>query len=381
MKARRVEKVLVTGGAGFIGSHTVDALIAKGYEVSVLDNLEAQVHGRITRPPQYLTKDAVFVRGKMQDRESVKKVVLDADAVIHLAAMVGVGQSMYQVERYVDANTRGTSVLLDILTNEDHDVKKVVVASSMSIYGEGKYRCEKCSLDVFPSLRPEKQLDEKVWEHMCPHCGAPMVPVATDESKPLQPTSVYAQSKRHQEEMSLLIGETYGIPAVALRYFNVYGSRQALSNPYTGACAIFSNRILNRKPPYIFEDGSQLRDFIHVRDVAQANLLALESTSADYMALNIGTGKPITILDLANTLIQLYGFDLNPEIPGSYRKGDIRHCYADVTKAAERTGFEAKIGLKEGLLELSRWAKEHGWGAADLFDRALEELKQKGLSK
>jgi len=208
-----------------------------------------------------------------------------------------------------------------------------------------------------------------------------MVPVATDESKPLQPTSVYAQSKRHQEEMSLLIGETYGIPAVALRYFNVYGSRQALSNPYTGACAIFSNRILNRKPPYIFEDGSQLRDFIHVRDVAQANLLALESTSADYMALNIGTGKPITILDLANTLIQLYGFDLNPEIPGSYRKGDIRHCYADVTKAAERTGFEAKIGLKEGLLELSRWAKEHGWGAADLFDRALEELKQKGLSK
>jgi len=381
MKARGVESVLVTGGAGFIGSHTVDVLLAEGYGVTVLDNLEPQVHGRIKRPPGYLTKDAAFVRGTMQDRALVKKLVLNSDAVIHLAAMVGVGQSMYQVERYIDANTRGTSVLLDVLANEDHGVKRMVVASSMSIYGEGKYRCENCHVDVFPRLRPEKQLDEKRWEHMCPQCGAPMVPVATDESKPLQPTSVYAQSKRHQEEMSLLIGETYGISVVALRYFNVYGSRQALANPYTGACAIFSNRILNRKPPYIFEDGKQVRDFIHVRDVAQANLLAIESTSADQMVLNIGTGKPTSILGLANTLIQLYGFDVKPEIPGSYRKGDIRHCFADVTKAAERLGFQAKIGLEEGLSELSQWAKDQGWGAADLFDRALGELKQRGLSK
>jgi len=381
MKARRVESVLVTGGAGFIGSHTVDVLLAKGYGVTVLDNLEAQVHGRIRKPPPYLTRDAAFVRGSVQDRGLVKKLVLKADAVIHLAAIVGVGQSMYQVERYVDANTRGTSVLLDVLANEDHGVKKMVVASSMSIYGEGKYRCQKCEIDVFPSLRPEKQLDENKWEHMCPQCGSPVVPVATDESKPLQPTSVYAQSKRHQEEMSLLIGETYGIPAVALRYFNVYGSRQALSNPYTGACAIFSNRVLNRKPPYIFEDGNQVRDFIHVTDIAQANLLALESTSADYMALNIGTGKPTSILDLANALIQLYGYDMKTEIPGTYRKGDIRHCFADVTKAAKHLRFEAKTGLNEGLLELSHWAKEQGWGATDLFDRALEELKQRRLSK
>jgi len=381
MKAKGVENVLVTGGAGFIGSHTVDALITKGYKVTVLDNLEPQVHGTGTKPPGYLTSEAIFIRGSMQDRELVKEVVLNADAVIHLAAMVGVGQSMYQVERYVDANTRGTSILLDVLANEDHGVKRLVVASSMSIYGEGEYRCEKCRVDVFPRLRPKKQLDEKKWEHICPDCSTPMVPVATDESKPLQPTSVYAQSKRHQEEMTLLIGETYGVPAVALRYFNVYGSRQALSNPYTGACAIFSNRILNRKPPYIFEDGHQLRDFIHVKDVAEANVLALEKTSADQVALNVGTGKPTSILDLANTLIKLYGADLNPEILGTYRKGDIRHCFADVSKASDQLGFRAKIGLKDGLLELSRWAEEQGWGAADLFDKALEELKQKGLSK
>ena len=381
MKARGVDNVLVTGGAGFIGSHTVDELITKGYNVTVLDNLEPQVHCEQTKPPQYLAREAVFVKGSIQNREAVERVALTADAVIHLAAMVGVGQSMYQVERYVDTNTRGTSVLLDVLANEDHGVKKLVVASSMSIYGEGKYHCEKCCAEVFPGLRPEKQLEEKKWEHMCPDCGTPVVPAATDESKPLQPTSIYAQSKRHQEEMALLIGETYGIATVALRYFNVYGSRQALSNPYTGACAIFSSRILNQKPPYIFEDGRQLRDFIHVKDVAQANVLALESTSADYAILNVGTGKPTSILDLANTLIELYGADLNPEIPSTYRKGDIRHCFADVSKASDHLGFRAKIALKEGLLELSRWAEEQGWGASDLFDRALEELKQRGLSK
>jgi dTDP-L-rhamnose 4-epimerase len=379
MKAKGIEKVLVTGGAGFIGSHTVDLLIEKGYDVTILDNLEYQVHeGKI---PEYLNKEAIFIKGDLKDKELIKKIVKDTDAIIHLASAVGVGQSMYQIEKYINYNTYGTALLLDILINEKNNVKKIIVASSMSIYGEGKYYCEKCKENKYPEIRSIEQLEKKIWDPLCPKCKNPLKPLPTDEDKPLMPTSIYAMSKRHQEEMCLLIGKTYGLPVVALRYFNVYGSRQALSNPYTGVCAIFSSRILNNKPPYIFEDGEQKRDFIHVKDIAKANLLALEKNSANYSKINIGTGKPISIKELANLLIEIYGINIKPYISYRYRKGDIRHCFADISRAKNLLEFVPSISIKEGLIELTYWAKEHKWGAIDLFEKSLKELEEKKLAK
>ena len=381
MKAKSIEKVLVTGGAGFIGSHTTDLLIEHDYHVTILDNLEQQVHGTERRLPDYINKNAVFTYGDVLDRELLKKTILEVDAIIHLAAMVGVGQSMYQIERYVDVNTRGTANLLDVLVNSENNVKKLVVASSMSIYGEGKYHCEKCASNVYPGLRNEAQLEKKQWDHFCPTCGYPLTSLPTDEEKPLLSTSIYAMTKHHQEEMCLLMGKTYGIPAVALRYFNIYGSRQALSNPYTGCAAIFTSRILNNKPPYIFEDGNQTRDFIHVKDVAKANLNALEHTNANYQAINIGTGKPLSIKAMAETLTKLYNKpNLKPYVSNEYRKGDIRHCFADTTKAQKLLNFKPTINLQNGLAELADWAKTHGWNAADLFEKTLKELRDKHLA-
>ena len=381
MKAKRIEKILVTGGAGFIGSHTVDLLIKHGYKAIILDNLEPQVHGRQKRKPSYVHRDATFIQHKIQDHSALNKIVQEVDAIIHLAALVGVGQSMYQIDRYIDANTKATATLLNVLAKKEHRVKKLVVASSMSVYGEGKYLCEKCGLEVYPSLRTEQQLKTRQWEQTCTECGTLVKPLPTDEDKPLMPTSIYAQSKRHQEEMCLLIGRTYDIPTVALRYFNVYGSRQSLSNPYTGACAIFTSRILNNNPPYIFEDGNQTRDFIHVKDVAKANLNALEHNRADYQAVNIGTGKPISIKELAETLTKLYNKpNLQPYISNKYRKGDIRHCYADTQKMHKLLDFKPQTSLKEGLAELEEWARTHGWGAVDLFEKALGELRKKKLA-
>jgi dTDP-L-rhamnose 4-epimerase len=381
LNSYNLEKILVTGGAGFIGSHTVDLLLEQGYEVTVLDNLELQVHGKEKDKPDYLNRDATFIKHNIQDRDFLKKLVPEFDAIIHLAALVGVGQSMYQIERYIKGNTEATATLLDILAKEEHDIKKLIVASSMSVYGEGKYYCPKCTTKIYPELRTEKQLKKQQWDHLCPNCGSILKPLPTDEDKPLMPTSIYAQSKRHQEEMCLLIGKTYNIPTVALRYFNVYGSRQSLSNPYTGACAIFTSRILNNKPPYIFEDGHQKRDFIHVKDIAKANLRALEINDGNYNAINIGTGTPISIIELAETLTKLYNKPkLKPHISNEYRKGDIRHCYADTAKAQSLLKFQATTTLQEGLTELSGWAKTHGWDAIDLFEEALQELKAKNLA-
>jgi len=381
VKCKGVEKVLVTGGAGFIGSHSVDLLIEHDYQAIILDKLESQVHGEKAKIPEYVTEDATLIRGDIRDGELLKKTIREVDAVIHLAALVGVGQSMYQVERYVDVNTKGTANLLDALVNEENHVEKFVVASSMSIYGEGKYYCEKCSTNVYPGLRSEAQLKKRQWNHSCPTCGYPLMPLPTDEEKPLLSTSIYAMTKRHQEEMCLLTGKTYGIPTVALRYFNVYGSRQALSNPYTGCAAIFTSRILNNKPPHIFEDGNQTRDFIHVKDVANANLNALEHNNPNYKAINIGTGNSISIKELAETLTKRYNKpDLKPYISNEYRKGDIRHCYADIQRARRLLNFEPCISLEEGLTELAEWAKAHDWGAVDLFEKALKELRERHLA-
>ena len=366
-------KILVTGGAGFIGSHLVDALVAKGDRVTVYDRFEPQVHGK--RKPGYLNPEAEYVRGDMCDRQKFKKILKRVTRVFHEAAAVGVGQSMYQVQHYIEANTLGTAVLLDLLVNERTKVQKLVVASSMSLYGEGSYRCETCGI-LHPPLRGATQLRRGQWELACPHCRRRLSPRPTPEEKQLLPTSIYALSKRHQEEMPLLIGNTYKLPVVALRYFNVYGPRQSLSNPYTGVCAIFSSRIKNERPPLIYEDGLQSRDFVHVDDIVRANLLVMEKKEADYGVLNVGTGKATTILGIAKTLIRLYGETLKPEIVGKYRQGDIRHCFSDISKI-KRLGFSPSVTLEKGLGDLVSWGK--GIRAVDRTEEADRELVQRGL--
>jgi dTDP-L-rhamnose 4-epimerase len=369
------QKILVTGGAGFIGSYIVDELVNKGHEVIIFDNLEPQVHGKEQKIPGYVNKQAEFIKGDIRNREDVKKALQDVEVIMHNAAVVGVGQSMYQIEKYVDVNTRGTALLLDVLANDKHNVKKLIVASSMSIYGEGTYKCESCGV-VYPKLRTEEQLKKHEWQMKCPKCGKGVVAVPTDEDKPLTSTSIYAISKKDQEEMCLVTGKAYGIPTVALRYFNTYGPRQSLNNPYTGVAAIFSSRIKNNNPPLIYEDGLQKRDFIHVNDIVQGNIIALENSNADYKALNVGTGKASSVLDVANVLSKLYKKDLKPIIVNKFRAGDVRDGYADISKIKE-LGFEPSISLEEGMKDLVAWGETVN--AVDKVEAAQEELKEKGL--
>lgn len=371
------KKVLVTGGAGFIGSHLVDALIKEGYSVRVLDNLDPQVHGENRKIPSYLNKEAEFIEGDIRNRDILKKSLKDIEVIFHEAAAVGVGQSMYQIYRYVEVNTLGTANLLDILVNERNKVEKIICASSMSIYGEGKYRCRgNCGI-VYPQIRSEDQLKRKQWEPLCPNCGAILEDLPTDETKPLHPTSIYAITKRDTEELILNFGIAYRLPVVALRYFNVYGPRQALNNPYTGVAAIFSCRLLNNNPPIIYEDGHQKRDFIHVSDVVRANILAMEKKEADYQAINIGTGEPHSILEVAKILIEKINKSVSYEVVGKARKGDIRHCYADIARAKELLGFSPRISFEEGIKDLTDWVATQQ--TTDAFEQAKKELETRGL--
>ncbi|MGD9049953.1 MAG: GDP-mannose 4,6-dehydratase [Anaerolineae bacterium] len=371
------EKILVTGGGGFIGSFLVDALVEQGNEVRSYDALVPQVHGPEQVAPDYLNPDAEFVKGDVRDREALSKALQGVDVVYHLAAAVGVGQSMYQIQYYTDVNTLGGAVLLDLLANTKHQVRKVLVASSMSIYGEGAYECAGCGL-VYPRLRTEAQLKARDWEMKCPHCGRDVRSVPTHEDKPLYPTSIYAITKRDHEEMFISTGLAYGIPAVALRFFNTYGPRQALSNPYTGIAAIFSGRLLNGQPPIIYEDGQQSRDITHVSDIVQGLLLAMDKPEADYQVFNLGTGVPTSVAQVAEMLSQqLTGGRVKSQILNQYRAGDIRHCYADLTKARRLLGFEPKITLQDGMGDLLAWVKEQT--AIDRFDQVEKELAAKEL--
>jgi dTDP-L-rhamnose 4-epimerase len=369
------KKVLVTGGAGFIGSHLVDKLVANGHKVRILDDLEPQVHSGI---PSYICRDAEFVRGDVRNEDDLEQALKGIDIVFHYAAMVGVGQSMYQIQKYTDVNIGGTAKLLERLINTSHQVEKIIVASSMSIYGEGAYRCEECGI-VYPKLRTEAQFEAGEWELFCPKCGTIAQPVPTDEDKPLYPTSVYAVAKRDQEELCLSVGRAYGIPAVALRFFNTYGSRQSLSNPYTGVCAIFLSRIKSNKPPLVFEDGRQARDFVSVHDIVQASILAMNKSEADYESFNVGTGKPVTISEVASTLIELYGKKLEPELTGKYRAGDIRHCYADISKIRSKLKYEPRVDFQSGMKELIAWSETAQFD--DRTQQAQDELRQRKLIK
>lgn len=371
----KLRKILVTGGAGFIGSHLVDGLISKGYKVRVLDNLYKQIHptGKL---PSYFNKKAEFIKGDVTNKKDWLKALKNIDAVIHLAAAVGVGQSMYEIEHYVKVNSLGTALLLDILANQKHTVKKIVVAASMSSYGEGTYKCRKCAV-VRPPLRKEDQLLKKDWELHCPNCGRYIEPIPTSETAKQNSNSIYAIGKKEQEEMVLNIGMAYRIPAVALRYFNVYGTRQSLSNPYNGVVAIFMSRIKNNKPPVINEDGLQARDFIHIQDVTNANIMSLESPRADYQVFNVGGGKPITIKEVALTLIKLYKSKVVPEISFKIRKLDVRHCFADIAKIKKMIGWIPKVQLEDGLKEIIKWSEHEE--AIDRVDFAMKQLEKRGL--
>lgn len=369
---------MVTGGAGFVGSHLVDALLTAGHRVRVLDSLEAQVHGSGDHVPDYLNPEAELVRGSVLDVDAVRGALEGIDVVFHQAALVGVGQSMYDIARYCRVNTGGAGVVLEEIVKRRGHIRKVVVASSMSIYGEGAYRT-RGGEPRYPRLRLRDRLERRAWEMWDAASGTVLEPMPTPETKPLQPTSVYAVTKRDHEELFLSVGYAYKIPTVALRYFNIYGERQALSNPYTGVAAIFGSRVLNGQAPVIFEDGAQSRDFVHVSDVVQANLLALRTDRADYQALNVGTGQPTTIRQVAEAILDALGrADLTPCVLGTFREGDIRHCYADIAQARELLGYTPQVPFADGIPRLVDWVR--GQRAVDRFDQAHRELVERGLA-
>jgi dTDP-L-rhamnose 4-epimerase len=366
---------LITGGAGFIGSHLADKLLSLGHRVRALDNLSDQVHGTKRARPGHLDDDVELVVGDMRDPRAVRRALEGVDAVVHLAAAVGVGQSMYEVASYAGVNQVGTAVLLEALI--ESPVARLVVASSMSVYGEGLYRAPDGRL-VPGRERPLAQLKAHDWEVRGVD-GVPLAPVPTPEEKPPSLVSIYALTKYDQERMALIIGQAYGMPTVALRFFNVFGPRQALSNPYTGVLATFAARLLNDKPPLVFEDGRQQRDFVSVYDVVQACRLALETPEAAGQVLNVGSGRARTVLEVAGALARVMGKeDLEPEITGRYRAGDVRHCVADISRARQVLGFRPLVALEEGLEELAAWLE--GQVATDRVPQARQELDQRGLT-
>jgi dTDP-L-rhamnose 4-epimerase len=366
------ETILITGGAGFIGSHLADELVAAGHRVRALDNLTAQVHGDGEKP-SYLDPEVELVRGDVRDADAVQRALLGVDAVVHLAARVGVGQSMYEIAEYVAVNAQGTGVLLEALL--DQPVRKLVVASSMSVYGEGAY--ESVDGPAFAAERTRTQLERGQWDPLDSR-GRPLRAVPTPETKRPSLSSVYALTKYDQEQLCLIFGAAYDVPTVALRFFNTYGSRQALSNPYTGVLAIFASRLINGKPPLVFEDGCQRRDFVCVADVARACRLALERDGADGQALNVGTGEHATVLDVAARLAHVLDVEIAPQISGKYRAGDIRHCFADVSRARQLLGYEPQVALDDGIADLAEWLE--GQVAHDGVDDAAAELAARGLT-
>src|SRR4051794_2006654 len=366
--------ILITGGAGFIGSHLADELLQRGHRVRALDNLTEQVHGGNSRPA-YLSADVELQVGDVRDADAVARALEGIDAVVHLAARVGVGQSMYELANYTMENSGGTAVLLEALL--DRPVRRLVVASSMSIYGEGAYPTADGRI-VEPAERTREQLERDDWEPRGPE-GEPLAPLPTPESKRPALSSIYALTKYEQERACLIFGAAYEVPTVALRFFNTYGPRQALSNPYTGVLAIFAARLLNERPPLVFEDGLQRRDFVSVADVARAICLALERDEAAGHAVNVGSGESVTVEDVGRRLARTVGKDdLVPQITGDYRAGDIRHCFADISLARELLGFEPSVALDDGMAEIAEWLE--GRVAVDRFDDAGAELAQRGLT-
>ena len=379
---KTAKQILITGGAGFVGSHLADGLLAAGHRVRVLDDLTPQVHQN--GPPDYLSPKVELIQGDVRDPNLLREVLVGVDVIFHFAATVGVGQSMYEISRYMSVNTQGTAELLQAILDtrskpDSGKLDKLIVASSMSIYGEGRYVCADCGQPAFPPVRPVAQLKAGEWELHCTACHGVLKPEPTNESKPSEINSIYALSKRDQEELCLIYGRTYGLPVTALRFFNIYGTRQALSNPYTGVAAIFAARLINGQAPLVFEDGEQMRDFVSVHDIVRANMLAMERPESDDQVINIGCGTPISIRRVAEILAAALGKpELAPVITQKYRAGDIRHCFADLSRARQLLGYEPQVTHEEGFRELAAWLAHQE--AEDKADTMLQELTTYGLT-
>lgn len=378
-----MRNILVTGGAGFIGSNVALKLKEKGYSVTVLDSLSQQVHGinpEETSPLYLSIKDKIrFVKGSVTSREDWLKVIQGQDAIIHLAAETGTGQSMYEIEKYIGTNIGGSALMLDILTNTKHSVKRVVVAESCAVYGEGKYQCYKCG-EVYPTDRKDSDMAKGDFECHCPICGTKMQSVATTEDSAIHPSSVYGISKQVQGQLVHLVCKSIGVESVSLRFQNVYGPGQSLSNPYTGILSIFSTQIKNHNGINIFEDGKESRDFVYIDDAVDATILGLETPNANGCALNIGTGVSTDVLSVAKTLCKKYGIDVPITISGNYRLGDIRHNYADISLAKKILGFEPKRSFDTGITEFCKWVDSQDI-QKDNYQNSIEEMQRKGLYK
>jgi dTDP-L-rhamnose 4-epimerase len=376
-----MKNILITGGAGFIGSNLTQKLVEKGFKVTILDNLSKQIHGNNQNSTLYSSiKDiATFIKGDVCNKSDWQKALRNQDAVIHLAAETGTGQSMYEISRYNEVNILGTSHLLDILANENHSIKKMIIASSRSIYGEGKYLCKNDGV-VYPNQRQDIDMTNGEFNLVCSKCNEPLQLLATDENSKIHPSSIYGITKQQQEQMILLMGKSLNIPAVALRFQNVYGPGQSLSNPYTGILSIFSTRLLNGNDIDIYEDGQESRDFVFIDDVVSATILALEKKKANNKIFNVGSGIATSVSEVANLLKYLYNSDVKISVSGKYRLGDIRHNYSDLSKIRSELGFSPKFDFLSGITLFVNWVKTQEV-MEDRYEISIQELENKGLIK
>lgn len=379
-----IKNILITGGAGFIGSNLALALIKKDYSVTVLDNLSSQIHGEnIEKSYSYnsIKDKVVFINGDVRNKEDWEKSLAGQDAIIHLAAETGTGQSMYQIYKYSEVNIGGTALLLDILVNGNYKIEKLIIASSRAVYGEGKYYCSKHG-EIFPLARNEQDLINGFFECKCPHCGNPIELIPTTEDAKITPQSIYGITKYNQEQLFLVAGKYLNIPVIALRYQNVYGPGQSLSNPYTGILSVFSTQIRNKNSINIFEDGLESRDMVYIDDVVNATILGLENEDAKFNVFNVGTGRPVEVLSIANMLVCLFKSDVKVNITGNYRLGDIRHNYADLTEITKGLNFTPKYQFEEGIVNYVKWVNSQELDEdGDTYLHSLNELIVKGLLK
>ena len=375
-------KVLISGGAGFIGSNLALKLIDKGYEVVLLDNLSRQIHG--DNPEDSYTYNLIknkceLIVGDVTNFEDWRKSLKGVDVVVHLAAETGTGQSMYEINKYVDVNIGGTAKLMEVITNEANQVKKVVVAASRAVYGEGKFQCEEHGI-VYPESREDQDMSRGDFEVKCPICNQNVEMLPTDEESKLHPTSVYGHTKQSQEELCMIVGKSINLPVVAFRFQNVYGPGQSLKNPYTGILSIFSTRIKNGNDLNIFEDGLETRDFVYIEDITDSITLGIENDNANFQSFNVGSGEKIDVLTVANTLKEKYGSNVNINVSGNYRLGDIRHNLGDLTKIRTLLGYEPKVKFTEGISNFVDWVEKQNV-ESDNYEASIEEMKKKGLYK